>query len=67
MSCSNCLVEVIILQIELLEVLIPVEEYRVMRVKFMEMRAEQRKLHAQVKKLKAKNEPAHTLLKSVVF
>lgn len=37
-----------------------------MRVKFMEMRAEQRKLHAQVKKLKAKNEPAHALLKFVV-
>ncbi|KAF9458464.1 P-loop containing nucleoside triphosphate hydrolase protein [Collybia nuda] len=51
--------------IELLNVLIPVEGYREMRAKFMVMRAKQRKLHEEVKKLKAKNEPAHTLLKKL--
>lgn len=52
-------------QIALLEVLIPVERYRIMRVKFMEVKARQRKLHERVKQLKAKNEPAHALLKYV--
>lgn len=50
-------------QIALLNVLIPVERYRMLRVKFMEVKARQRKLHEKVKKLKAKNEPAHSLLK----
>lgn len=32
----------------------------------MVTKAKQRKLHEQVKKLKAKNEPAHTLLKYAI-
>ncbi|KAF8076878.1 hypothetical protein FPV67DRAFT_1605252 [Lyophyllum atratum] len=51
--------------IGLLEILIPIEHYRELRVKFMEVKKRQRKLHEKVKKLKAKNEPAHALLKKL--
>ncbi|KAG6844359.1 hypothetical protein H0H87_007540 [Tephrocybe sp. NHM501043] len=51
--------------IELLQVLIPVEHYRVVRAKYFELKAIQRKLHEKVKRLKAKNEPAHALLKKL--
>ncbi|KAH0588207.1 hypothetical protein H2248_006920 [Termitomyces sp. 'cryptogamus'] len=51
--------------IALLEVLIPVEQYRQLRRQFMEVKARQRKLHEKVKRLKAKNEPAHALLKKL--
>lgn len=50
-------------QIGLLNVLIPVAEYRESRVKFVETKARQRKLHARVQALKEKNAPAHELLK----
>ncbi|KDR84246.1 hypothetical protein GALMADRAFT_703330 [Galerina marginata CBS 339.88] len=49
--------------IALLEVLVPVAEYRESREKFVEVKALQRKLHANVQKLKDKNAPAHDLLK----
>lgn len=50
-------------QIALLQILVPVERYRQLRRQFMEVKTRQRKLHEKVKKLKAKNEPAHALLK----
>ncbi|KAG6812148.1 hypothetical protein H0H92_004147 [Tricholoma furcatifolium] len=50
-------------RIALLELLIPVERYRSLRIKYQEVKTTQRKLHQKVKKLKAKNEPAHALLK----
>jgi hypothetical protein len=50
-------------QIKLLEVLIPVSQYREARAKFLEVKEKQRKLHAKVKKLKNKNAPVHALLK----
>ncbi|KAG6841292.1 hypothetical protein C0991_012462 [Blastosporella zonata] len=49
--------------IALLQVLIPVEHYRIVRARYMDLKVIQRKLHEKVKKLKAKNEPAHALLK----
>ncbi|KAF8885790.1 P-loop containing nucleoside triphosphate hydrolase protein [Infundibulicybe gibba] len=52
-------------EIELLEVLIPVEKYREKREKFVEVKARQRQLHQRVTTLKAKNEPAHALLKKM--
>ncbi|GLB34268.1 putative P-loop containing nucleoside triphosphate hydrolase protein [Lyophyllum shimeji] len=51
--------------IALLEVLIPIERYRELRIQFMEVKKRQRMLHAKVKRLKAKNEPAHALLKKL--
>ncbi|KAF8237930.1 P-loop containing nucleoside triphosphate hydrolase protein [Tricholoma matsutake] len=52
-------------EIELLEVLIPIQNYRELRNKYVDAKAEQRKLHEKVMKLKAKNEPAHALLKKL--
>ncbi|KAG6836487.1 hypothetical protein H0H93_007586 [Arthromyces matolae] len=49
--------------IALLQLLIPVERYRQLRRQFLEVKSRQRKLHEKVRKLKAKNEPAHALLK----
>ena len=54
-------------QIELLEVLIPIQNYRELRSKYLEAKVEQRKLHEKVMKLKAKNEPAHNLFKSATI
>ncbi|KAG5644817.1 hypothetical protein DXG03_007639 [Asterophora parasitica] len=51
--------------IALLEILIPVARYRELRVTFMEVKKRQRQLHEKVKILKAKNEPAHNLLKKL--
>ncbi|KAF8165900.1 P-loop containing nucleoside triphosphate hydrolase protein [Crassisporium funariophilum] len=51
--------------IELLNVLIPVAEYRGIREQYLQIRATQRKLHAKVQKLKDKNAPAHALLKKM--
>ncbi|KIL63939.1 hypothetical protein M378DRAFT_78988 [Amanita muscaria Koide BX008] len=48
--------------IELLNVLIPVEEYRIMRQKYINYKAEQRVWHKKVSKLKAKNAPVHEFL-----
>ena len=50
-------------QIKLLEVLMPVAQYREARAKFLEVKEKQRKLHAKVKRLKTKNAPVHALLK----
>ena len=50
-------------QIKLLEVLLPVAQYREAREKFLEVKEKQRKLHAKVKRLKNKNAPVHALLK----
>lgn len=51
-----------VLKIELLEMLIPVEEYRVLRGQFVELKAQYRTMHAHVKRLRDKNKPAHDLL-----
>ncbi|KAF9528049.1 P-loop containing nucleoside triphosphate hydrolase protein [Crepidotus variabilis] len=49
--------------IALLNLLIPVAQYRETRNKFMEAKQVQRQLHTKVKQLQKKNEPAHDLLK----
>lgn len=46
----------------MLEVLIPVAEYREIRIQCMELKKQQRTLHKKVAKLKSRNAPAHTLL-----
>ncbi|TFK43988.1 P-loop containing nucleoside triphosphate hydrolase protein [Crucibulum laeve] len=51
--------------IELLELLRPVQEYREKRLQYNATKARQRALHQKVLKLKAKNEPAHELLKKL--
>ncbi|PFH50400.1 hypothetical protein AMATHDRAFT_61100 [Amanita thiersii Skay4041] len=52
-------------EIQLLEVLIPVEEYRVSRKKFIEQKGLQRVWHDKVRRLKEKNAPVHQLLESL--
>ncbi|KAH9482179.1 Structural maintenance of chromosomes protein 5 [Psilocybe cubensis] len=52
-------------EIGLLNLLIPVAEYRESRVKYFEIKELQRKLHAKVQRLKEKNEPAHKRLKEM--
>ncbi|KAF5321543.1 hypothetical protein D9619_000206 [Psilocybe cf. subviscida] len=50
-------------QIALLNVLIPVVEYKELRAEYMELKAETKKYHDRVQQLKKKNEPAHKRLK----
>ena len=64
---TSCAVPMFLMQIELLQVLIPVQEYRETRAKFIETKKLQRKLHDRVSRLKAKNAPAHALLKYLFF
>ncbi|KAF8967457.1 P-loop containing nucleoside triphosphate hydrolase protein [Flammula alnicola] len=49
--------------IALLDVLVPVAEYREIRKRYIEVKANQRNMHAKVQRLKDKNAPAHALLK----
>jgi chromosome segregation ATPase len=51
--------------IELLQVLIPVQEYREIRAKYAEVKANQRLLHRKVAQLKEKNAPVHARLKYI--
>ncbi|KAF8637018.1 hypothetical protein AX17_003102 [Amanita inopinata Kibby_2008] len=52
-------------EIDLLQVLIPVEEYRVLRKKYVESKALQRTWHNKVMRLKEKNAPVHELLQKL--
>lgn len=52
-------------QIEVLGILIPVQEYREIRAKYMETKTQQRALHEKVARLKEKNAPLHTQLKYI--
>ncbi|KIJ94730.1 hypothetical protein K443DRAFT_683517 [Laccaria amethystina LaAM-08-1] len=52
-------------EIAFLNVLIPVATYRETLIRFKEIKANQRRLHEKVTKLKAKNAPAHELLKKL--
>ena len=54
-------------QIDLLRILIPVQQYREIRVKFMEVKAKQRSWHEKVTKLRDRNKPAHDLLSLVML
>ncbi|KIK65311.1 hypothetical protein GYMLUDRAFT_38753 [Collybiopsis luxurians FD-317 M1] len=51
--------------IKMLEVFIPCATYRELLAKYNEVKEVQRKLHQKVKRLKAKNEPAHELLNTL--
>jgi uncharacterized coiled-coil DUF342 family protein len=51
----------------MLGILIPVQEYREIRAKYLETKAKQRALHEKVAKLKEKNAPLHAELKSVFY
>lgn len=53
------------LKIALLDVLIPVAEYREIRMKYLEVKNARATLRLKVQKLKEKNAPAHDLLKYV--
>ncbi|KAJ7594061.1 P-loop containing nucleoside triphosphate hydrolase protein [Mycena floridula] len=48
--------------IEILDILIPVQEYRELRVLYQEAKVQQRKLHQKVRMLKERNAPAHDYL-----
>lgn len=53
------------LQIALLDVLIPVAEYREIRLLYLHLKAEQRRLKIKAQRLQDKNKPAHDLLKYI--
>lgn len=52
-----------ITKIALLDVLIPVAQYREIREEYVTTKNKQRKLHVRVQKLKDRNAPAHELKK----
>ncbi|EIW76265.1 P-loop containing nucleoside triphosphate hydrolase protein [Coniophora puteana RWD-64-598 SS2] len=52
-------------EINMLNILIPVNEYHEARAVYMTAKEKQRKLHVKVKKLKEKNAPAHALLEQL--
>jgi structural maintenance of chromosomes protein 5 len=50
----------------MLQILIPVQKYREMRIRYMETKTQQRALHEKVARLKNKNAPLHAQLKRVL-
>jgi len=50
----------------MLKILIPVQKYREMRIRYMETKIQQRALHEKVSRLKEKNAPLHAQLKQVL-